>query len=178
MQRHSLMQSDVLDAGGDRAAIDATTTPGIVGGKSVTIVSTHAAAFRWWQTTSRCRESPDVGRGPRPHRAGMAPDRSPAPHVSFHTYLAERYRAGTSHAAARRESEAARLAALELSREGRPVTLIGSLLVPSDETVFSLFGASSRDDVAAVGERAAQPFDRISEGVPVTPPRARRGDLE
>lgn len=108
----------------------------------------------------------------------MAPDRTPAPHVSFHTYLAERYRAGTSQASARRESEAARLAAAELSHEGRPVTLIGSLLVPSDETVFSLFGASSRDDVAAVGERAAQPYDRISEGVPVTPVRAKRAHEE
>jgi hypothetical protein len=108
----------------------------------------------------------------------MAPDRTHASHVSFHTYLAERYRAGTSRAAARRESEAAQVAAAQLSLEGRPVTLIGSLLVPSDETVFSLFGASSRDDVAAVGERAAQPYDRISEGVPVTLPRPRRGDLE
>jgi hypothetical protein len=113
-----------------------------------------------------------TGRGVRivPH---MPPDRLPASHASFRTFLAERYRAGTSHAAARRESAAARLAAIELSREGRAVTLIGSLLVPEDETIFSLFGASSPDDVAAVGERTDQPYDRISVGVPVTPPRAR-----
>jgi hypothetical protein len=98
----------------------------------------------------------------------MAPDR-PAP--ATRTFLAERYRAGTSEAVAQRESAAAQRAALELSGEGRPVTLIGSLLVPSDETVFSLFGASSPEDVAAVGERSAQPYDRISEGVPVTPLR-------
>lgn len=105
---------------------------------------------------------------------GMAPDRLPARHASFRTFLAERYRAGTSHAVACCESEAARDAAIELSKEGRPVTLIGSLLVPGDETIFSLFGAASPEDVAAVGERTDQPYDRISEGVPVTPPRGCR----
>jgi len=85
------------------------------------------------------------------------------------TFLAERYRAGTSQLAARREAEAARIAAAELSREGRPVTLVGSLLVPSDDTIFLLFGAQSSEDVAAVGVRTDQPYDRISEGVPLTP---------
>ena len=84
-------------------------------------------------------------------------------------FLAERYRAGSSRESARIESEAARVAAIQLSLEGRAVTLIGSLLVPSDETVFSLFGAASREDVAAVGERTALPYDRISESVPMAP---------
>lgn len=112
------------------------------------------------------------------HRLVMAPDHSPVARGSLRTFLAERYRADTSPAAARRESEAARVAAIELSLEGRPVTLIGSLLVPSDETVFSLFGAGSPDDVAAVGDRTDQPYDRISEGVPMTPSRARRAAKE
>ena len=73
----------------------------------------------------------------------MAPDRAQNPRASLRTFLAERYGPGASQATARRESEAARLAAIELSREGRPVTLFGSLLVPSDETVFSLFEAAS-----------------------------------
>lgn len=103
----------------------------------------------------------------------MAPDRSAALPLSRRTFLAERYRAGGSRETARRESEAASLAATQLSLEGRSVTLIGSLMVPSDETVYSLFGATSRDDVAAVGERTGQPYDRISESVPVAP-RARR----
>ena len=89
-------------------------------------------------------------------------------------FLAERYRAGSSRETARLEAEAAGVAAIQLSREGRSVTLIGSLLVPGDETVFSLFGAASRDDVAAVGERAALPYDRISESVPVVSATARR----
>jgi hypothetical protein len=105
----------------------------------------------------------------------MAPDRLPVP---TRTFLAERYRAGTSPAVARRESEAAQRAAVELSGEGRPVRLIGSLLVASDETVFSLFGASSPEDVAAVGERIDQPFDRISEGVAVLSHRGRRAGNE
>ena len=104
----------------------------------------------------------------------MAPDHSPAPNVSFRTFLAERYGAGMSQAVARGEAEAAQIAALELSGEGRQVTLLGSLLVPGDETVFSLFGAASPEDVAAVGERTRQPYDRISEGVPMTPARVRR----
>ncbi len=82
-------------------------------------------------------------------------------------FLAERYRAGSSRESARLESEAARAAAIQLSLEGRSVTLIGSLLVPRDETVFSLFDAASRENVAAVGERTALPYDRISVGVPV-----------
>ena len=75
---------------------------------------------------------------------------------------------------ARREAEAARIAAIQLSREGRRVTLIGSLLVPSDETVYSLFGAAAVADVVAVGERVSLPYDRITESVPVAPaPRSR-----
>jgi len=104
----------------------------------------------------------------------MAPHRLPATHTVFRTFLTERYRAGSSDEVARRETEAARVAAKELSEEGRPVTLIGSLLVPIDETLFSLFDAASPEDVAAVGERTDQPYDRISEGVPVTPARAQR----
>ena len=101
--------------------------------------------------------------------SGMAPDVAPAPRGPIRIFLAERYRAGTSTAVARRESEAAEAVAGELSREGRPVTLLGSLLVPIDETVFSLFEAGSAADVAAVGERTDQPYDRISEGVAMPP---------
>lgn len=103
----------------------------------------------------------------------MAPDPSSDSRIPSRTFLAERYHTGSSEAAARRESAAASLAAAELSFEGRPVTLLGCLLVPSDETVFSLFGAASLDDVVAVGERTDAPYDRISEGVSVTPPRVR-----
>jgi len=112
---------------------------------------------------------------PRPHGAAMASDHRTSPDVSFRTFLAERYRAGTSQAAARRESEAVREAAVQLSEAGRRISLIGSLLVPTDDTVFSLFTAASADDVAAVGERTQQPFDRISEGIPVSPSRFRDG---
>lgn len=107
--------------------------------------------------------------------AGMAPDVTPAPRGPIRIFLAERYRAGTSAAAARQESQAAEDVAIELSREGRPVTLLGSLLVPIDETVFSLFEAGSAADVAAVGERTAQPYDRISEGVRVLSSTSIRG---
>ena len=55
------------------------------------------------------------------------------------------------------------------------MTLIGSLLVPSDETVFSLFGAAAAADVVAVGERLSLPYDRITESIPVA--RASRSRL-
>ena len=116
-----------------------------------------------------------LSRRPAAIVSDMAPDRvAPEPESRRRTFLAERYRAGSSPETARIESEAAGLAATQLSLEGRSVTLIGSLLVPSDETVFSLFGAASREDVAAVGERTALPYDRISESVPV--PRVARSD--
>ncbi|MBA2718281.1 MAG: hypothetical protein H0U52_03410 [Chloroflexi bacterium] len=97
----------------------------------------------------------------------MAPDNAVAPHGPIRIFLAERYGAGTSATTARQETRAAEDVAMELSREGRPVTLLGSLLVPIDETVFSLFEAVSAADVAAVGERTEQPYDRISEGIRV-----------
>lgn len=102
----------------------------------------------------------------------MAQDRTAALPVagSRRTYLAERYRAGGSRETARQELEAAGHAATQLSREGRPVRLLGSLVVPTDETIYSLFGAASREDVAAVGERTDQPYDRISESVLVGAP--------
>ncbi len=99
----------------------------------------------------------------------MAPDRIPDPRSPFRTFLAERYSAGTDEALAWRDVAIACIAAHELSEEGRKVTLIGSLLVAGDETVFSLFGAVSSADVAAVGERTQLPYDRISEGVRMTP---------
>ena len=104
----------------------------------------------------------------------MASDPSTSPHLPFATFLAERYRAGTSQAAARRDTDAVRRAAVELSEAGRSVTRNGALLVPADDTVFSLFSAASPDDVAAVGDRIDQPFDRISEGITVSPLPARR----
>lgn len=87
------------------------------------------------------------------------------------TFLAERYSPGTSEAVARRDLAAATVAARELTHEGRRITLLGSLLVARDETVFSLFGATTAADVAAVGERTRRPYDRISEGVRMLPDR-------
>ncbi len=77
-----------------------------------------------------------------------------------------------------RDVAVARIAARALTEEGRRVTLIGSLWVAGDETVFSLFGAMSRADVAAVGERTQLPYDRISEGVRMTPSGHRRRATE
>jgi len=114
-----------------------------------------------------------LSRWPWRNVAAMASDLSAAPRGSRRTFLAERYRAGGSRETAHLESHAAVLAAAQLTLEGRPVTLIGSLLVPSDETIYSLFGAMSREDVAAVGERTDQPFDRISESVPLALRRSR-----
>ncbi len=51
--------------------------------------------------------------------------------------------------------------------DGARVRYLGSTLIPSDETCFALFEASSADEVRGLLERAALPYDRIVEAVRV-----------
>jgi hypothetical protein len=57
--------------------------------------------------------------------------------------------------------ERARAAAEELTREGRPVELERTILVPEDETSFYLYEAASAEDVREAARRAALPFDAL-----------------
>jgi hypothetical protein len=56
-------------------------------------------------------------------------------------------------------------AARELSKAGRDVRFLGSLLVPADETAFCRFAASSAADVERAGVLAQLPFDRVLESI-------------
>lgn len=56
-------------------------------------------------------------------------------------------------------------AAKELSRQGNPVRLLGSIVVPADETCFYLYHADSADDAREAARRGELQVERISEAV-------------
>jgi hypothetical protein len=82
------------------------------------------------------------------------------------SYLVECYWPGVSVellvAAARRT----RSATSALRRRGRNVDFLGSILVPADETVFSLF-RGCEEDVRTASTRAGLPFERVLESLHV-----------
>lgn len=94
-------------------------------------------------------------------------------------YLVERF--WPAGELAELEAAAGRLRAATSTSAGRnPVRYLGSLLVPTDEVVFCLFGAEHPAAVVAANERAAVALDRVvgcrgvageSTGVWSNPPR-------
>ncbi|HVE25417.1 MAG TPA: nickel-binding protein [Sporichthya sp.] len=76
------------------------------------------------------------------------------------SYLVECYWPGVSEEKLAAAAERVRAAASELSRHGREVRFVGSILVPADETVFCLFDGLE-DDVRTVSEHAGVPFERV-----------------
>lgn len=82
-------------------------------------------------------------------------------------FLVELYVSRTDAAAAAQGAERARLAALELTREGTPVRYLRSIFVPEDETCLYLYEAASADAVRIAAERAALSFERVVETVRV-----------
>jgi len=56
-------------------------------------------------------------------------------------------------------------AAAQLTREGRRVRFLRSILVPEDETCFYLFQAQTGDAVREAATRAGLRFDRVREAV-------------
>jgi hypothetical protein len=58
----------------------------------------------------------------------------------------------------------ARAAAAELRRDGRELRFLGSILVPTDETVFWLFDGLEAD-VRTVSEQVGVPFERVLESL-------------
>ena len=55
-----------------------------------------------------------------------------------------------------------------LTRSGRPVRYLRSTYVSFDGACACLFEADERDDVRAVNERAAVPYDRIDTATTLT----------
>jgi muconolactone delta-isomerase len=79
------------------------------------------------------------------------------------SFLVEAY---TPTAPALSEIEArARLASVELQREGVPVRYVRSILIPGDETCLHLFQGPSVEAVREVSERAGFSAQRIVEAV-------------
>jgi hypothetical protein len=85
------------------------------------------------------------------------------------TFLVERYwpgiDAGSLRAVLPRLDDAAR----EMTAEGTPVHHVGSILMPVDEVVFSIFAAGDEAAVRRLNERADLPVDRIASAITVLP---------
>ncbi len=62
----------------------------------------------------------------------------------------------------------AHIAADELTREGTPVRLVRSILIPEDETCFYLYEAETAEAVREAARRAALPLERITEAISVS----------
>jgi hypothetical protein len=52
-----------------------------------------------------------------------------------------------------------------MAAAGQKVTYLGSILMPADQVVFSLFAADDESAVRELNERAALPADRIARAV-------------
>jgi hypothetical protein len=83
---------------------------------------------------------------------------------SVTTYLVESYWPGVNEPALARASQRAREAASALRQRGADVELLGSILVPADETVFWLF-SGREPDIRAASEQAGVPFARVLESL-------------
>ena len=79
------------------------------------------------------------------------------------TYLVERYWPGVSEALVAEAQQRLGAAAERLRREGIRIRCLSSILIPKEESVFSLIEAASEEDVAEANRRAEVPFDRILE---------------
>ena len=60
-------------------------------------------------------------------------------------------------------AQRARAAAGEVSAEGSSVRYVRAIFVPEDETCFCLYEADSVETVREAAQRAALPFERITE---------------
>ncbi len=81
------------------------------------------------------------------------------------TFVVERYWPGVDEATLRAALPRLARAASAMTEEGCPVAHLGSLLMPGDQVVFSVFTAESGAHVAAVNDRAELPVDRITAAV-------------
>jgi hypothetical protein len=80
------------------------------------------------------------------------------------SYLVESYWPGVTERAVLDAAQRTRQAASELRRQGREVDFLASILVPEDETLFTLFRGSEAD-VRTASMRAELPFERVLESL-------------
>ena len=76
------------------------------------------------------------------------------------SFVVECYWPGVTESTHALATDRIRRAAAELTREGRSVLFVGSIMVPGEETVFCLLDGSEAD-VRVAGERAELPFERV-----------------
>jgi len=80
------------------------------------------------------------------------------------SYLVECYWPGVNEEQLAALAGRAEQAARELRARGRELRFLGSILVPTDETVFCFFEGDERD-VRAVSKQAGVPFERVLESL-------------
>ena len=80
-------------------------------------------------------------------------------------YLLELYVARADAVAIDQDTERARLAAEEHTREGTPVRYLRSIFVPDDETCLCLYDAVSMEAVREMSARAGLELERISVAI-------------
>lgn len=76
-------------------------------------------------------------------------------------YLVERYAPGLDDDSIRALARRLRAATAILRREGRDVTWLESIALPSDDTCLCLFRACSDADVVEANQRAGADLDRV-----------------
>ncbi len=81
------------------------------------------------------------------------------------TYMAECFWPGVTDELVEDAALRARRAVAELKREGKPISYVGSILVPEDEVVFFQFEGPSADVVREASGRAELPIERVVESV-------------
>ena len=83
------------------------------------------------------------------------------------TFLVERYWPGIDLATLVAALPRLEAAARGMAKEGARVKHVGSILMPVDEVVFSLFAAGDERLVRELNLRADLPVDRIAEAIPL-----------
>jgi hypothetical protein len=80
------------------------------------------------------------------------------------TYLVECYWPAVTEALHAVAVEQARTQVDDLRRAGCELELLGSILIPAEETVFCLFSGTA-DDVRAASRNAGLPVERVLESI-------------
>ena len=94
------------------------------------------------------------------------PERAATPAGIF---LVERYWPGIDEPRLRAILPNLEQAARDMRAEGQPVEHVGSILMPTDQVVFTLIAAPSESVAREVNERADLRIDRIAVAIQVPP---------
>jgi len=83
-------------------------------------------------------------------------------------YLVERYWPGVTSELLLEALNRGRRVMEQMSTEGTPVRAITSILIPSEEVVFSVYEGPSAATVRQLNDRASIPVSRIVEAIAIT----------